>query len=166
MQAEELKKSIKKEIKGMMAINEGLLQAESDLLFELNYNIEDIYDYHVSPKSPFLIEFKDNLGRINVIKAKINNGYLEIKFYWLKEHNGLIDPTYETPPNITAKTFNTYLYLFINHFLELHDNFVLQPTDDIRQRLYKIMLNKYLDQTIWDILEYKDKLFIRKKNNI
>ena len=36
MYSEEL---IKKEIKGMMAINEGLLQAESDLLFELNYKM-------------------------------------------------------------------------------------------------------------------------------
>lgn len=168
MNQNELRQIIKEEIQKYIHqynnINENdLLEEEWKLLNELTLDLENIYKIDEKSSSKYIKSFYDNENRLNIMKAKNNNGFIEIKFYWLKEDNGKFIPTYEAPLNSTAKTFNTYLSLFLNYFINLGDNFILQPTDNIRQRLYKIAINKLLDKDNYKSFEKDNQIFIIKK---
>lgn len=134
------------------------LEAEWKLLNELILDIDNTYPIDKENSSKNIKAFYDDLNRLNLIKAKENNGSIEIKFYWLKNVNGTLIPSYDDPPNTSAKTFNTYLKIFLEYFINMGDSFVLLPTDTIKQRLYRIALNKLLDKNMWKIVDRQDKL--------
>lgn len=141
------------------------LEYDWRLLKELVLNTNDVYPLDEKECNRTTKGFRDNLGRLNLIRAKTNLNSIEIKFYWLKEVNGELIPSYDDPPNSTNKTFNTYLKIFFDYFIYLGDSFVFLPTDLTRYRLYRIALNKMLDKNKWKIFEREDilTLFISKK---
>lgn len=119
---------------------------EQELLVEFNYNLDDIYS--ITNELPFNIEFKDDKERLNITKGKLNNEYIEIKLYWV-DNEGKV--RMDTPDGVLPKTMNTHLNNIINKFIPKYNQFIIRPNDDIRYRLFQILLNKYIDKNIWNI---------------
>ena len=132
---------------------------ENELLAEFNYNIDNTYP--IINELPFNIEFKDDKGRLNITKGKLNNNFIEIKLYWVEE-NGV--PRMDTPDNVTPKTMNTHMSNIINKFLPNYDQFLIRPNDSIRFRLFQLLLNKYLNKDEWKLSSdpQKQEIFIYK----
>ena len=168
MKKSELILLIREEIQNYFKIREvELLEAETKILInELNFDLNNHYELDLNNNSSLMKSFKDDYDRLNIIKAKNNNDWTEIKFYWLKDDGkgGLI-PTYEAPPNPTEKTLNTYFYILFTYFLSLNNKFIFQPIDKVRQRLYMIILNKFLDKNQWALNELDDKILLIKKGD-
>lgn len=125
---------------------------ETQLLSELNYNLEDTYP--IINEIPFNIEFKDNKNRLNITKGKLNNKFIEIKLYWVDNEGKL---RMDTPEGILPKTMNTHMSNIIDKFLPNYDQFLIRPNDDIRFRLFQLILNKYLDKVKWMVDYYPEK---------
>jgi hypothetical protein len=72
----------------------------------------------------------------------------------------------DTPKDVTSKTMNTHMSNIINKFLPNYDQFLIRPNDDIRFRLFQLLLNKYLDKNEWNISFYPDEkqIFLSKKS--
>jgi hypothetical protein len=132
---------------------------ENELLAEFNYNIDDTYP--ITNEIPFNIEFKDDEGRLNITKGKLNNGFIEIKLYWLDDKKKL---RMDAPEGILPKTMNTHLSNIINKFLPNYDQFLIRPNDPIRFRLFQLLLNKYLNKDEWKLSSdpQKQEIFIYK----
>ena len=154
MRKPELKQIIKEEISALK--NSGdfswITLRENQLLKELNYNLEDTYS--LNNELPFNIEFKDNKGRLNITKGKLNNGFIEIKLYWIDEKG---TPRMDTPDDISPKTMNTHLSNIINKFLPNYTQFLIRPNDEIRFRLFQLLLNKYLNKDEWELSFYPEQ---------
>lgn len=154
MKKSELKQLIKEEISALK--NSGdfswVTLRENQLLKELNYNLEDIYS--LNNELPFNIEFKDNKGRLNITKGKLNNGFIEIKLYWIDDKG---TPRMDTPDDISPKTMNTHLSNIINKFLPNYTQFLIRPNDEIRFRLFQLLLNKYLNKDEWELSFYPEQ---------
>ena len=154
MRKPELKQIIKEEISALK--NSGdfswITLRENQLLKELNYNLEDTYS--LNNELPFNIEFKDNKGRLNITKGKLNNGFIEIKLYWIDEKG---TPRMDTPDDVSPKTMNTHLSNIINKFLPNYTQFLIRPNDEIRFRLFQLLLNKYLNKDEWELSFYPEQ---------
>ena len=71
----------------------------------------------------------------------------------------------DTPKNVTPKTMNTHMSNIINKFLPNYDQFLIRPNDEIRFRLFQLLLNKYLDKNKWNVsfdLKNKEILIYNK----
>lgn len=162
MKKSELLKLIKEEIQTLNGLGEfsWVTLRENQLLSELNYNLDDVYP--VTHEIPFNIEFKDDKDRLNITKGKINNGFIEIKLYWADNDGKL---RMDAPEGISPKTMNTHLYNVINKFLPNYDKFLIRPNDDIRFRLFQLLLNKYIDKNEWELSFYPEKrqIFLTQK---
>ena len=154
MKKSELKQIIKEEIESLNGTGDfsWVTLRESELLAEFNYNLEDTYP--ITNELPFNIEFKDNKDRLNITKGKLNNNFIEIKLYWA-EPNGNV--RMDTPEDVLPKTMNTHMSNIINKFLPNYDQFLIRPNDDIRFRLFQLLLNKYLDKNEWGLIFYPEK---------
>jgi hypothetical protein len=53
----------------------------------------------------------------------------------------------------------------INKFLPNYDQFLIRPNDDIRFRLFQLLLNKYIDKNEWmlDFYPEKREIYLYKK---
>ena len=71
----------------------------------------------------------------------------------------------DTPNDITPKTMNTHMSNIINKFLPNYDQFLIRPNDDIRFRLFQLLLNKYLNKDEWEIFFHPERkqIFLYKK---
>jgi len=136
-------------------------QREYELLIEFNYNLDDTY--FITNELPFNIEFKDDQNRLNITKGKLNKDFIEIKLYWVDDKGKV---RMDTPEGILPKTMNTHLNNIINKFLPNYDKFLIRPNDDIRYRLFQLLLNKYIDKNQWNItFNSNDRsIFLIKKN--
>ena len=154
MKNSELRRLIKEEIQTMKGSGDfsWVTLRENELLTEFNYNIDDTYP--ITNELPFNIEFKDENERLNITKGKLNNNYIEIKLYWVDNYGKL---RMDTPEGILPKTMNTHMSNIINKFLPNYDQFLIRPNDPIRFRLFQLLLNKYLDKKIWEIISYNDE---------
>jgi hypothetical protein len=158
----ELKQIIKEEILNLKGFGDfsWVTLRENELLNEFNYNLEDTYS--VTNELPFNIEFKDNKDRLNITKGKLNNNFVEIKLYWAEPGGNI---RMDTPEGVTSKTMNTHMSNIINKFLPNYDQFLIRPNDDIRFRLFQLLLNKYLNKNEWmlDFYPKKREIYLYKK---
>lgn len=157
---------VRKTVNSINIDNRSLYESEYNLLKEFVFNLNDTYEIDETESNKSTKSFYDNKGRLNSMHIKNNIGdYKEIKFYWIDvDKAGKKTPTYTTLPDSTAKTFNTYLKLFLEYFIFLGDKFVFQPTDVARFRLYKIALTKLLDKTKWKMTILDNKIIITKND--
>lgn len=155
-----LKQIIKEEIQQRLGDFSWINEREMELLEEFNYNIEDVYP--ISKEIPFNVEFEDDEGRLNITKGRKNDDYIEIKIYWIEKDGSV---SMDAPKGITPKTMNTHMSNIINKFLPKYDKFLLRPNDDIRFRLFQLLLNKYADKNEWELKFYPEErtIFITKK---
>jgi hypothetical protein len=162
MKASELRQIIKEEILNLKGFGDfsWITLRENELLNEFNYNLEDTYS--VTNELPFNIEFKDNKDRLNITKGKLNNNFVEIKLYWAEPGGNI---RMDTPEGVTSKTMNTHMSNIINKFLPNYDQFLIRPNDDIRFRLFQLLLNKYLNKNEWmlDFYPEKREIYLYKK---
>ena len=128
---------------------------ETQMLEELNYNLEDTYP--IINELPFNIEFKDNKNRLNVTKGKLNNGFIEIKLYWVDDEGKV---RMDSPEGISPKTMNTHMSNIINKFLPNYDQFLIRPNDNIRFRLFQLLLNRYIDKNDYKITFHPERMQI------
>ena len=63
----------------------------------------------------------------------------------------------DTPEDVQPKTMNTHMSNIINKFLPNYDQFLIRPNDDIRFRLFQLLLNKYLDKNKYEVNFYPEK---------
>ena len=162
MKKSDLQKLIKEEIHALQGSGDfsWITLRETQMLEEFNYNLEDIYP--ITNEIPFNIEFKDDKGRLNITKGKLNNGTIEIKLYWAEPGGNI---RMDTPEGVTPKTMNTHMSNIINKFLPNYDEFLIRPNDNIRFRLFQLLLNKYLDKNEWEVSFYPEnkQIFIFKR---
>jgi hypothetical protein len=162
MKKSDLQRLIKEEIQALQGSGDfsWVTLRETQMLEEFNYNLEDTYP--ITNELPFNIEFKDDKNRLNITKGKLNNKFIEIKLYWAEPGGNI---RMDTPEEITPKTMNTHMSNIINKFLPNYDQFLIRPNDDIRFRLFQLLLNKYLDKDKWMISFYPEKreIFLYKK---
>ena len=128
---------------------------ETQMLEELNYNLEDTYP--IINELPFNIEFKDNKNRLNVTKGKLNNEFIEIKLYWVDDEGKV---RMDSPEGISPKTMNTHMSNIINKFLPNYDQFLIRPNDNIRFRLFQLLLNRYIDKNDYKITFHPERMQI------
>ena len=148
MEKHQLKKLIKEEVQILQGFGDfsWITLRENELLAEFNYNLEDTYP--ITNELPFNVEFKDDKDRLNITKGKLNNNFIEIKLYWA-ELGGNV--RMDIPKDVTPKTMNTHMSNIINKFLPNYDQFLIRPNDNIRFRLFQLLLNKYLDKNKWNV---------------
>ena len=148
MKKSDLQRLIKEEIQALQGSGDfsWVTLRETQMLEEFNYNLEDTYP--ITNELPFNIEFKDDKNRLNITKGKLNNKFIEIKLYWAEPGGNI---RMYTPEEITPKTMNTHMSNIINKFLPNYDQFLIRPNDDIRFRLFQLLLNKYLDKNKWNV---------------
>jgi hypothetical protein len=146
MNKSQLKKFIKEEIQTLQGSGDfsWITLRENELLVEFNYNLENTYP--ITNELPFNVEFKDDKDRLNITKGKLNNNFIEIKLYWAEPGGNV---RMDTPEGVQPKTMNTHMSNIINKFLPNYDQFLIRPNDDIRFRLFQLLLNKYLDKNKW-----------------
>jgi hypothetical protein len=158
----ELKQLIKEEILNLKGSGDfsWITLRENELLNEFNYNLEDTYP--ITNEIPFNIEFKDDKDRLNITKGRLNNNFIEIKLYWAEPGGNV---RMDTPEGVTSKTMNTHMSNIINKFLPNYDQFLIRPNDDIRFRLFQLLLNKYIDKNEWmlDFYPEKREIYLYKK---
>jgi hypothetical protein len=158
----ELKELIKEEILNLKGSGDfsWITLRENELLNEFDYNLKDIYP--ITNEVPFNIEFKDNKDRLNITKGRLNNNFIEIKIYWAEPGGNI---RMDTPEGVTSKTMNTHMFNIINKFLPNYDQFLIRPNDDIRFRLFQLLLNKYIDKNEWmlDFYPEKREIYLYKK---
>jgi len=162
MKKSDLQILIKEEIQALQGSGDfsWITLRETQMLEEFNYNLEDIYP--ITNEIPFNIEFKDDKDRLNITKGKLNTGFIEIKLYWAEPGGNI---RMDTPEGITSKTMNTHMSNIINKFLPNYDQFLIRPNDNIRFRLFQLLLNKYLDKNEWEVSFHPEnkQIFIFKR---
>jgi hypothetical protein len=139
-------------------IREELIVSTYELMFE-SVNPNNHYDFEHTRKNLWVFKDRKNIQHFIILNQSLYKGdtTAEIKFGWVDESG---DKRYDKPPTYDDKIFNTYIYIFLNEILkyytEYFTEFYLEANDNLRHRLYRQTLNKFLDKTKYvleDILE-------------
>ena len=114
---------------------------EYGTLPEYQMDLNDTYDYQFSDN---FWEFHDNINDVKIIsKLKfLPKNIIEFKFYPIKD-NKVLGFIKLSKPN--PKVLNTIFKIFTNDVLPNHNKILIQPSDYIRYRLFRAMLNNNLD---------------------
>lgn len=146
-------------------IREEIMVSSYELMFE-SVNPANHYDFEHSRKNLWVFNDRKNIQHFIILNQSLYKGdtKAEIKFGWVDE-NG--DKRYDKPPTYDEKIFNTHIYIFLNEILKYYSEyfteFYLEANDNLRHRLYRQTLNKFLDKTkyILDDLIEKNTLIIK-----
>jgi len=136
-------------------IKEELIVSSYELMFE-SVNLSNRYDFEHSRKNIWVFKSKDNISCFIVINQSLYKGdnKAEIKFGWVDDEGV---KRYDKPPTYDEKIFNTYIYIFIEEILKYYkqyfNEFHLEANDDLRYRLYRQTLNKFIDKSNFEIIE-------------
>ena len=139
-------------------IREELIVSSYELMFE-SVNPDNHYDFEHTRKNLWVFKDRKDIQHFMILNQSLYKGdtIAEIKFGWVDE-NG--NKRYDKPPTYDEKIFNTFIYIFLNEILkyytEYFTEFYLEANDNLRHRLYRQTLNKFLDKTKYtleDIIE-------------
>lgn len=146
-------------------IREEIMISSYELMFE-SVNPNNHYDFEHSRKNLWVFNDRKNIQHFIILNQSLYKGdtIAEIKFGWVDD-NG--NKRYDKPPTYDEKIFNTHIYIFLNEILKYYSEyfteFYLEANDNLRHRLYRQTLNKFLDKTkyILDDLIEKNTLIIK-----
>lgn len=136
-------------------IREELITSSYEILSE-NVNPSNHYDFEHTRKN--LWEFNDKKGikQFIILHQSLYKGdtKAEIKFGWVDD-KGV--KRYDKPPTYDEKIFNTIIYILteeiIKQYKQYFEEFYLEATDLLRYRLYRQVLNKFINKDEFDIIE-------------
>jgi hypothetical protein len=146
-------------------IREELIVSSYELMFE-SVNPDNHYYFEHTRKNLWVFKDRKDIQHFIILNQSLYKGdtIAKIKFGWVDE-NG--NKRYDKPPTYDERIFNTYIYIFLNEILkyytEYFTEFYLEANDNLRHRLYRQTLNKFLDKTKYileDILE-KNTIIIK-----
>jgi len=140
-------------------IKEELITSSYELMFE-SVNPDNHYDFEHSRKNLWVFKDRKDIQHFIILNQSLYKGdtTAEIKFGWVDE---IGNKRYDKPPTYDDKIFNTYIYIFLNEILkyytEYFTEFYLEANDNLRHRLYRQTLNKFLDKTKYLLEDILDK---------
>lgn len=146
-------------------IREEIMISSYELMFE-SVNPNNHYDFEHSRKNLWVFNDRKNIQHFIILNQSLYKGdtIAEIKFGWVDDSG---NKRYDKPPTYDEKIFNTYIYIFLNEILKYYSEyfteFYLEANDNLRHRLYRQTLNKFLDKTRYmldDLIE-KNTLIIK-----
>lgn len=128
-----------------------------------NVNPEDHYDFEHTRKNLWEFIDRTKIKHFLIIHQSLYKGNTkaEIKFGWI-DSNG--KENYNKPPSYDSRIFNTYIYIFINEILkyykEYFTEFYLEANDELRYRLYRQTLSKFLNKDQYELIEQPENNII------
>jgi hypothetical protein len=141
-------------------IREELIVSSYELMFE-SVNPDDHYDFEHTRKNLWIFKDRKNIKHFIIIHQSLYKGdtIAEIKFGW--EEDDKENKRYDKPPTYDSKIFNTHIHIMINEILKYYSEyfteFYLEANDNLRHRLYRQTLNKFIDKTKFHLEEILDK---------
>lgn len=145
MKREQLKQLIKEE----------LITSTYELMFE-SVNPSNHYDFEHTRKNLWVFKDRKEIQHFIIINQSLYKGdtKAEIKFGWVDNEG---NKRYDKPPTYDEKIFNTHIYILLNEILtfysEYFTEFHLEANDNLRHRLYRQTLNKFLDKSEYSMNE-------------
>jgi len=145
---------------------------ETYALISENIDINNSYEYHSQGSSIWY--FYDSRSIKHTEEINYNPGVsskeITVKLFWEDDDK----PSYEKPPYTDEKVFNTYLKILLHEVLPIMDKYkdtfsvdkiTLDPTDEVRYRLYRTSLNQLLRDSDYKVQEDQAKLllYIKRK---
>jgi len=139
-------------------IREEIIISSYELMFE-SVNPDNHYDFEHTRKNLWVFKDRKDIQHFIILNQSLYKGntIAEVKFGWVDENQ---NKRYDKPPTYDEKIFNTFIYIFLNEILKYYSeyftDFYLEANDNLRHRLYRQTLNKFLDKTKYileDILE-------------
>lgn len=148
-------------------IREELIVSSYELMFE-SVNPDNHYDFERTRKNLWVFKDRKNIQHFIILNQSLYKGdtIAEIKFGWVDDKG---NKRYDKPPTYDDKIFNTYIFIFLNEILkyytEYFTEFYLEANDNLRHRLYRQTLNKFLDKNkyILEEIQEKNTLIIKPK---
>lgn len=148
-------------------IREKLIVSSYELMFE-SVNLDNHYDFEHTRKNLWVFKDRKNIQHFIILNQSLYKGdtTAEIKFGWIDDKG---NKRYDKPPTYDDKIFNTYIFIFLNEILkyytEYFTEFYLEANDNLRHRLYRQTLNKFLDKNkyILEEIQEKNTLIIKPK---
>ena len=146
-------------------IREELIVSSYELMFE-SANPANHYDFEHTRKNLWVFKDRKDIQHFIILNQSLYKGdtIAEIKFGWVDENE---NQRYDKPPTYDERIFNTYIYIplteILKYYTEYFTEFYLEANDNLRHRLYRQTLNKFLDKTKYvleDILE-KNTIIIK-----
>lgn len=146
-------------------IREEIIISSYELMFE-SVNPNNHYDFEHSRKNLWIFNDRKNIQHFIILNQSLYKGdtIAEIKFGWVDDSG---NKRYDKPPTYDEKIFNTHIYISLNEILKYYSEyfteFYLEANDNLRHRLYRQILNKFLDKTKYmldDLIE-KNTLIIK-----
>ena len=117
------------------------------MLPEYKVDLEDIYDY--KDENGFFT-FYDDVNEVDMVVKlkKLPSDITEFKFYPMKDGKllGFIKLEKSNP-----KIMNTVFTIFKDEVLPYHSKILIQPAGYTRYRLFRAMVNSYLDKNQYDV---------------
>lgn len=117
------------------------------MLPEYKIDLNNVYDY-INENGFF--SFYDDVNKVNIVVKikKVNLDTVEFKFYPMKGNELL---GFSKLENFNPKIMNTVFTIFQNEILPYYNNIVIQPSGYTRYRLFRAIINNYLDKNKYDI---------------
>ena len=148
-------------------IREKLIVSSYELMFE-SVNPDNHYDFEHTRKNLWVFKDRKDIQHFIILNQSLYKGdtIAEIKFGWIDDKG---NKCYDKPPTYDDKIFNTYIFIFLNEILkyytEYFTEFYLEANDNLRHRLYRQTLNKFLDKNkyILEEIQEKNTLIIKPK---
>lgn len=117
------------------------------MLPEYKVDLENVYDY--KDENGFFT-FYDDVNKVDIVVKlkKLPSDTVEFKFYPMRgdELLGFIQLK-----DFNSKIMNTVFTIFKDEVLPYHSNILIQPSGYTRYRLFRAMVNNYLDKNQYDV---------------
>ena len=117
------------------------------MLPEYKIDLNNIYDYK---EENGFFTFYDDINKVNIIVKlkKLPSDTVEFKFYPMKDNELL---GFSKLKDFNPRIMNTVFTIFKDEILLNYNNILIQPAGYTRYRLFRAMINNYLDKNQYNI---------------
>jgi len=117
------------------------------MLPEYKIDLNNVYDY--KSENGFF-DFYDDVNEVDIVVKlkKLSSDNIEFKFYPMRGNEVL---GFSKLKDFNPKIMNTVFTVFQNEILPNYNNIVIQPAGYTRYRLFRAMINNYLDKNKYEV---------------
>lgn len=117
------------------------------ILPEYKIDLNNVYDYK---NENGFFTFYDDINKVDIIVKlkKLPSNSVEFKFYPIRGNEVL---GFSKLKDFNPKIINTVFIIFQNEILPNYNNIVIQPAGYTRYRLFRAMINNYLDKNKYEV---------------